>query len=218
MTYCWIKDAAIALYLPEGSPFGIGKDGTIYATCCPDGVDGTNYPPDWIAKQGEGWAASVGLFVLTVQGDSTQSPFYQVEYADTVVGGRPVRTYSRTPKPLDVCKAFLVEEVLALRWRKRVGGFVWNGTPIKTDETTLTSMTGAVVLLDHDPGMASVEWDMGGGHFVTLDRATMVALAVAAGQWVQSVYTASKTILGNVAALQTVEACAAFDVNAGWPT
>ena len=57
----------------------------------------------------------------------------------------------------------------------------------------------------------------GGGNFVTLDKATMDALAVAAGRWVQSVYTASRVILGNVAALQTVDACAQFDVNAGWP-
>ena len=217
MTYCHVKNGAIAAYLNEGSPFGVSDAGDVYPGFLPDGIDGVNYPQDWLAKAGAAWARSVGLLRLVVTGDSSGSPFYLVEYADAVVAGVPTRTYSRKAKPLDECRKFVAEQVLALRWSKRTGGFVWNGQTIRTDDVSLNSMTGAVALFDKDPTLTAVEWDVGGGNFVTLDRVAMQGLAVAAGRYVQAVYSASKVILSAVGRLATVADCAAFDVNAGWP-
>lgn len=200
--YCIVQGDQIVAYINEGSPFQLG---------------GVKYPSDWLTKCAPGWPQENGLLTLVITGDTSPSPFYDIAYADSVINGVPTRTYTRTPKSLTDCKKFLTDRVLDIRWQKRTGGFVWNGTTIKTDDVSLNSMTGAVALFDKDPTLTAVEWDTGGGNFVTLDKATMDALAVAAGRWVQSVYSASRTILANVAALSTVEACAAFDVNAGWP-
>lgn len=201
--YCIVASNQIVAYINEGSSFELS---------------GVQYPSDWLLKCAPGWPEQNGLLRLVIVGDNTPSPFYQIEYTDSVIAGVPTRTYTRTPKPLADCKAFLSDQVFNIRWQKRNGGFTWNGMNVKTDETSLTSMTGAVSLFDKDPTLTAVEWDTGGGNFVTLDKATMTALAVAAGLWVQSVYSASKTILTNIAALTTVAQCEAFNVNAGWPS
>jgi hypothetical protein len=109
-----------------------------------------------------------------------------------------------------------IAEVVEIRDRK-IGGFVFGGMPIELDLETKANITGAVSGLERNPDVMGLDWSLGDGEFVFLDRDTMFGLADAAFLHVQACFTHAKTLVTQLKAATTCTEADAVDISAGWP-
>jgi hypothetical protein len=109
-----------------------------------------------------------------------------------------------------------IAEVSKLRDEK-IGGFIFNGMPIELDLETKANITGSVSGLDRNPDVTGLDWSLGDGEFVFLDRASLYALADAAFLHVQGCFTHAKTLVTDLKAAADCTALDAIDITVGWP-
>lgn len=86
------------------------------------------------------------------------------------------------------------------RWEIETGGLDVAGQMIRTDEQSQNKITGAVSLLSADPDVTGIDWEAQPGTWVTLDRATMIAIGIAVGRHVQRCFSALRQIQGEITA------------------
>lgn len=113
----------------------------------------------------------------------------------------------------------LLREASAERDRK-LAAFSINGVTIPmNDRETRSDLTGAVVGLDRCADVEAIEWSLGDGHFVTLPRAAILAMADAAFRFVQACFAAHKDIADEIKAAETIHDLDGFDIasHEAWP-
>lgn len=109
-----------------------------------------------------------------------------------------------------------IAEVQALRDEK-IGSFVFGGMAIELDLETKANLTGVVSGLDRNPDVEGLDWSLGGGEFVYLDRATLYGLADAAFLHVQACFSHARTVITTLKEQTNCTELNAIDVTAGWP-
>jgi hypothetical protein len=93
-----------------------------------------------------------------------------------------------------------------LSWRRDkaiCAGMVFNGMPLATDSESRGFITGAAVQAQIDPDY-TCQWKAG-GQFVTLNAATILAVAVAVREHVQDQFDREAALLAEVGAAETVD-------------
>ena len=138
-------------------------------------------------------------------------------------------TEESTPEPalptLNQARAEAVQAVKDRGWRAETAGLRLNGLAIPTDRQSQAMITGAVVasLLNPDE---TVRWQTGdstqGGAplFVDLDADQLKAMGLAVRAHVQACFDLREAKCAAVAALESVEAVAAWlenNLETGWP-
>lgn len=114
-------------------------------------------------------------------------------------------------------KTAMLDAVRSLRWMREESGTTVNGLPIKTDDESQRKIAGAVQLFDKDPTLAAIDFEAQPGVWVSLGKAQMEAIGVAAGRHVQACFSHSKTLMAAVNGAGTHAALDAVDIGAGWP-
>jgi len=94
--------------------------------------------------------------------------------------------------PADVLKAYAADA----RYRAETGGLTINGQTIATDRESQTLITGAYNLALQDPNL-TINWKTGAG-FVQIDAPTMIAIATAVAQHVQSCFTKEAEVVADI--------------------
>lgn len=90
-------------------------------------------------------------------------------------------------------KAYAAEK----RWEKETGGVVVNGAPIKTDRESQGLIAGAFQMVTDDPAKI-IKFKTAGGVFVSLDAATVTAIARAVGDHVQACFGLEEGVLAQI--------------------
>lgn len=116
---------------------------------------------------------------------------------------------------LDEVRAGKLGALAAKRWDKETGGTTFNGMPVATDPVSQTKIIGAVVGAQIDP-LATVNWKLPDGSFVTLDAAAINAMAMAVRAHVQACFDREAELKALIDGANTVEDIAAVDLNDGW--
>lgn len=124
---------------------------------------------------------------------------------------------NRTAAELADAKDAKKAEIRTLRWQKEIGGAVFNGVPIRTDEESRAKINGAVALFDKDATLTAVDFEAQPGVWIELDQATINALGVFVGRHVQQCFSHSKALMEAVDALSSFAALAAFAIDQDWP-
>lgn len=124
-------------------------------------------------------------------------------------------TFGKEPKPLEAIKALKAAEVAASRYNLEVGGITVGAVKVATDRQTQAMLSGALMVVTRNPA-ATIDWK-GDNGFVTLDAATVGALADAVGNHVQACFTAERAKVEALDALQDFDAVMAFDATVTLP-
>lgn len=74
------------------------------------------------------------------------------------------------------------------RWRAEVGGMVWNGVPIATDDSSKVKIAGARIAAQANPGFETTWWDMD-GEGIVVDAALIIQLSDAVLAHVDGTFT-----------------------------
>lgn len=114
-------------------------------------------------------------------------------------------------------KAAKIDAIRALRWQRENAGTLVSGIPIRTDETSQGKISGAVQLFDKDPTLTAIDFEAQPGVWVSLSKAQMGAIGIAAGRHIQACFTRSKDLMAAVTAAANQAQLDAIDITAGWP-
>jgi hypothetical protein len=130
--------------------------------------------------------------------------------SDVVVGD----TYSARnfygPDPVQPSQDQLAAALATRRYNVCNGGMTFNGIPLATDEATRSTLTAARILSKEDSSY-SVNWKAGGS-FVTLNAATIIAIADAVAAFVQKCFDSEAAVLANISQYTSIaQVNAAFD-------
>ncbi len=87
----------------------------------------------------------------------------------------------------------------AARQAKQVSGFTFNGMRIETDPESRGVLTGAYVLAKDNSDFSIPNWKVDDGHYVTLDRETILAVGDAVTAFVQACFDKNKEVDDRVA-------------------
>lgn len=109
--------------------------------------------------------------------------------------------------PLAWAKTEKKAELASSRYNAEVGGMVWNGWPVLTDERSRISMLGAVMQVNM--GLWSGGWKFADGVFRELTSEQVVAMSVAVGAHVASCFAQELARLADLEAAVDLEAVAA---------
>jgi hypothetical protein len=105
--------------------------------------------------------------------------------------------------PLEVVKAQKKSEIAAARYAAEVGGVTVNGMAIDTSRESQALVTGAALAATLDPAY-TCRWKTAGG-FVTLDAATVLAVAQAVRAHVQACFDREAELAAAIDAAETAE-------------
>lgn len=112
----------------------------------------------------------------------------------------------------------MIHEVSQTRERK-LAVFAFNGIRVPLDMATIANLTASAVGLERDPDRQSINWSLGKGQFVTLNRAVVDALAKAAFAYVNDCFDAQKAIVEEIQSAADIEVLRAIDIasHEAWP-
>lgn len=110
-----------------------------------------------------------------------------------------------------------LNQLSARRYQAETGGILFAGIPIRTDRETSAILTAARVLAVEDPNFTVPNWKAANGVFVPLDATTIIAVADAVRQHVQSTFDHEALLSAQILAAEDEEALEAVDIEAGWP-
>jgi hypothetical protein len=90
------------------------------------------------------------------------------------------------------------DELATYRWEKEVGGINYGGLPIATDDRSKLMINGAYnKAIDEADPTATRKFKATGG-FVTVDNATIIAVALAVADHVQKCFDAEEIVYNNI--------------------
>lgn len=127
---------------------------------------------------------------------------------------RKLAIRDKTPEEL---QADLIPYLSNYRYQREIGGFLFNGMFIPTDEKTERRIIGARVKAEADPDYVIPDWTTDQGATVhTLDAATIIAISNAFDAHVQKCFSAMVAVRANIAEYtRRAEIEAAFEVAYG---
>jgi hypothetical protein len=130
--------------------------------------------------------------------------------ADTVTSTKVVR--SKTAEELAADTASRLWFLADYRYEKEVGGVTVSSVPVNTDRETQSKLIAVRILAKEDVNY-SVDWK-GTDGFVTLNAATIIAIADAVATYVQACFSREKVLS---AAINAAQDPASVDITTGWP-
>ncbi len=123
------------------------------------------------------------------------------------------------PEPPEIPIAMLrqqkLAELAALRYEKETAGITLNGASIETDRASQALITGAWSISQINPAVL-IDWKTATGDWVQIDAATIAGIAGAVAGHVQACFSAERVHAEAIAALETAEDVAAYDITVGW--
>jgi len=117
--------------------------------------------------------------------------------------------------PFDRKKEEKAERLSAKRYAIETGGITINGVTVATDRESQGLIDGAARLAAREPD-ETIKFKAVTG-WVTLDAATMDAIAVAIGRHVRKCFAREAELSALIDAAETIEELEAIDINTGWP-
>lgn len=108
-------------------------------------------------------------------------------------------------------------ELAAYRYEREIAGITVNGASIETDRASQALITGAWAIGQINPAVL-IDWKTATGVWVQIDAATIAGIAGAVAAHVQACFSAERVHAEALAALETAEAVAAYDLTTGWPS
>lgn len=138
---------------------------------------------------------------------------YQENGSGSVVNG--VWSISASDVSLSAAKTEAKAVLAGNRYAAEVAGITVNGVAIDTDRDTQGTLTAARIMAKEDPGY-SVKWKTQNG-FVTLDAATLIALADAVLNHVQLCFDNEANISDSIDAAADLTALRLVNLNNDWP-
>lgn len=123
------------------------------------------------------------------------------------------------PIPLSLAqhKATRLALVRELRHQVESAGVLLGELRVRTDVTSQAKIAAAVQLLASDLTLSSIDWEAQPGQWVTVDRDTMNAIAVAVGRHVQACFSRARALQEDIEAAQDIAALEAIVLVSGWP-
>lgn len=92
----------------------------------------------------------------------------------------------------------LKDELAAYRWEKEVGGINYGGLPIATDDRSKLMINGAYNKAIDEADPTAIRKFKATGGFVTVDNATIIAVALAVADHVQKCFDAEEIVYNNI--------------------
>lgn len=124
--------------------------------------------------------------------------------------------YAEPAPTLAEAKAHRLAELAVKRWQVECGGIVRNGAAIATDRESQAMLSGALQLVQDDDQVL-IDWKADNG-WVQLDAVGVTYIAREVGLHKQQAFSREKTLSIEIEACETVQAVAAVDITAGWPS
>ena len=121
------------------------------------------------------------------------------------------------PVPTDITalKTQRLSELAAYRYQKETAGITLNGIAIETNRESQALINGAWSFSQLNPAVL-IDWKAESG-WIQIDAATIAAIAGAVATHVQACFSTERIHAEAIAALETSEAVAAYDLTTGWP-
>lgn len=94
----------------------------------------------------------------------------------------------------------LKEELALYRWEKEIGGIVFNGLPIRTDDRSKLLIEGAYAKALDEANPGALKNFKGENGFITIDNSTIIAVALAVADHVQKCFDAEATVFAAIEA------------------
>lgn len=85
----------------------------------------------------------------------------------------------------------------SVRFNKETGGFTFGGKPIVTTRESQGQITAAYNMAVHD-STYTANWKAADGSFTVLDATTIIAMAVAVGNFVSSTFSTEGNVAGQI--------------------
>lgn len=124
---------------------------------------------------------------------------------------------SQSGNELGRLKAERLAMVRALRQRVESAGVAVGEIQVRTDATSQAKITGILQLMASAPDLASIDFEVQPGQWVTLDRATMTAIGVAVGRHVQTCFSRARELQAEIEAAPDLATLEAIVLVSGWP-
>lgn len=171
------------------------------------------------ATLGQWTAAELeAIGVYGVEEPALAPGFREASRALVVIAGRPTWQVAYEAIPLDELKAQRLEEIAYRRWQAEIGGFTGpDDVQYPSDELAQAKVNGAVTLLDKDPTLTEVDWELGRNNWITMPAAQVQAMGVLIGRHIQACFTHSRGLMAQVQAAADVAELLAVDIETGWP-
>lgn len=118
-------------------------------------------------------------------------------------------SFEPPPPPAPPTPAALLAYAGKLRWEREVGGMVWNGVPIATDDSSKIKVAGARIKAEADPAFETT-WYGTDGDGVVVDAPLIIALSNAVLEHIDQSFTTFGLVKGAIAA-GTITSFAAID-------
>lgn len=120
------------------------------------------------------------------------------------------------PHDLAEARSAKLAALAAYRYDREVAGTIAGGVEVRTDRDSQALLTGAAVAAMLN-GEYEVAWKAVAG-WVTLDAASIIALASAVRAHVQACFDRERALTQEIEAAMTAEELQAVDLTIGWPT
>lgn len=153
--------------------------------------------------------------------DGHDNPMMVEEIGDPAENGWTRNNPPAEPEPPSTLSEAIpakLTELAGKRYAVETGGTMLGTMPLNTDRQTCAIITAAYVKAMADPAFTVPNWKLADGVFVTLDAATIMAVADAMSAHVQAAFDREATLSAQIMALETAAAVNAFDVDAEWNT
>ena len=108
-----------------------------------------------------------------------------------------------------------LSELAALRYQHETSGITLSGMAIETDRQSQALITGAWSFSQLNPAVL-IDWKAESG-WIQIDAATIAGIASAVAAHVQACFSAERLHAEAIAALETSEEVASYDLTTGWP-
>ncbi len=125
------------------------------------------------------------------------------------------RIYTVETIPLSEVQAQRLAELAAIRYQHETAGITLSGMTIETDRESQALITGAWSFSQLNPAVL-IDWKATTG-WIQIDAATIAGIAGAVAAHVQACFSAERAHAEAIAALETVDAVAGYDLTTGWP-
>lgn len=116
---------------------------------------------------------------------------------------------------LDEVKSRKISELASYRYQKETSGITVNGAMIRTDEYSQGKINGAWSTAQINPAVL-IDFK-GANGWVKISAAEITAIAGAVSAHVQACFSTERVHADAIAALETSEEVAAYDLTTGWP-
>lgn len=179
----YIPGAMPAPHVQRGCAFTLGES-----------ADAVQYPRNWLDQATAEDLAAIGAAVVVTEGEHGDPRL--VENTEEIAG--PVRRLIATARPAEEVSAALLAHLADCRWRAEIGGTVWNGWVLPTDERSQQKYAAEALAVQIGSRVDGSPWKFPHG-FELLANAQVTAMATAARAHVLACYATEAELDAQIA-------------------